>query len=282
MDHRFTYSFHAIGSRTVFEHEKGGKAASSSPISVERPKCRRRLQAFVVRARCHGLAVALGYFCLDLDPSDVGRNCKEPLAQCQHHCHDCNRLWLPCCVSLLGIHSQASPTTVPLTASPDKPQRARRLRHWFLLFRRLLYLDPAVLLYISAGRRRRFHNGSWLVIFSELFSPCSCNTLSRKTCRRSETLPGPVSRIRSDLNRDTLTPNSLRPHRPNVHFHIHSYGSLHICRYQIYAPLQVLYHCWRLYLPYGCWTNDTLPIARQLHRSNRGHADCYGHWRRNA
>lgn len=80
VDHRFARSFHAAGYHIVFEYEKGGEAAPSSPISLEKQKCRRRFQAFVVRARYHGLAVALSRYCLDLDPSDVGRNCKEPLA----------------------------------------------------------------------------------------------------------------------------------------------------------------------------------------------------------
>ena len=161
VDHCFAHSLFAVGSRTLLEHEKGGKAASSSPISMECPKCRRRSQKLVVRARYNGLVVALGCFLLDINSSDVGRNGKEPLAQRQHNCHDRRWLCLPCLVPLLGIYSKASPSTIPLIASPNKSQRHRRLRHCLLLFRRLLHLNPAVLLLVSPGRAKRFDNGGW-------------------------------------------------------------------------------------------------------------------------
>ena len=45
---------------------------------------------------------------------------------------------------------------------------------------------------------------------SEISLPHSCCSLSCKTCRRSEILPRPVSRLISNPNRDMLTPKSLR------------------------------------------------------------------------
>lgn len=44
---------------------------------------------------------------------------------------------------------------------------------------------------------------------SELSLPDSCAILSRKTCRRSEMLQGPASRLISNPKRDMLTPKSL-------------------------------------------------------------------------
>ena len=49
------------------------------------------------------------------------------------------------------------------------------------------------------------------VIFSELFLPQSCSIVSRKTCRRRETLRRLVSRLIFHSNRDMLTRKLSRP-----------------------------------------------------------------------
>ncbi len=151
LDNRAASGVLAISPVALSQYEESCQVLSPPSITMERPKCSWGSEASMVRTRLYGPATTLSCDIPYLDSTHASRNSKEPLAQRQYHCHGRRWLCLPRRLSLLGVESQAGPTSIPLPTSSDKPKRVGRLRDRILLLRCLLHLNSTLLLLLSTS-----------------------------------------------------------------------------------------------------------------------------------